>query len=704
MGAFSLIVVINLLNRFTMAVDMVELAENDEAPNWGKKGAASTNDEARTAQMVKMTQQLFANSSQSEQNWEKRSSKTNEIQNFLEGCSPNSTSACAPVASNYLKNFVKFFEQASGEFLGLKKYRSEVGILKLIVIKFPSFVPSHREILIKILLQELSFTCELNCERYQNYIIHLLAQIAVAGKWSVQNETFRPHYESVFSAVLSSVYFLAYKYEFYQKSEIYSQSITAAASEKSDNLIVSKEELLQMSEAKPQKFVSVLMSLLKALVTEKIVQVGSFPIKLAMGFSCKVLDSSEVSGEAKNISLFLLHLKLEVIDFLKLLCLRFNSSSVVFIRPVIDIVSDLLKRAASYMVSQFTDQNVCREMMILFASLFDLAECIVGKVSTYAFEKEVLGNVLVSLTFVVRRYATEEFKINDAVLADDLNFTNKLLIGGSKKSRKRKREQMSKLTAAASDKNGSNNELYKARCVDLISTALSLSACLFRKCSQQFTAEILHKSMSNMISLSLTVFSGSKIEFQTSTVRFRNMEYFKCEKVLMALLAGLEALVSNPNPKCSPPLAIISEVVKMAPNDERDSVASKAKDICKMIEMIIKPNSIAVLPTINLKYEPKTETEHQIVQTENQVTLVNVSAQTVQFDTDTSLGKQQPKVDKKTRNSFVQTEKKWVEIEPRQELKLSSEKQVDRPNDLHLNNEDEDNFLDICEEFVPDIN
>ena len=320
----------------------------------------------------------------------------------------------------------------------------------------------------------------------------------------------------------------------------------------------------------------------------------------------------------------------------------------------------------------------------------------------YAFEQTDLSQILVSLSFSLQRFSNQELPIKNNNAEELINSLS--LSGGSKKSRKRKREQMAKLASTNGKETKENSETKgKVYCTMLAST-INFCACLFANCSHLFTPEVLHKSMLCFVSISLTSFSGTQTEFSRATVKYPNMNYFKNDDVLLALLSCLEALIIRPNPKCSPPLSILSEILKMAANDERPQVAEKAQQIQILLEMIVKPNMIQVFPSIALEYEPKIEVESQSIQTENQVTLVNVSSQTseakvvAQNDVESYVVMRA----KKTRSRFVQTDEKFAidKIGGVGEKKLTSETQSDVNLDCE---DDEDNFFDICEQFVPEI-
>ena len=353
--------------------------EFDDQPNWSKKSASAFSQDAKIDQLVRITQVIFSNDVPKKKDL-KRKTNLKEIKLFLENQSNHSASTCGPVVSNYLKNFVKFFETAEGHVARLQKFRAEVEIVALIVHKFPSYIPIQRSALMKIILRELSFICSLGSFDYRKFIIDLFAKISIAGKWSFQNsQTFKTHYESLLTSLLNSVYFLAYKYEFYKKSG-YPETLDESYSNEELSLIATKDELLELSKENPSKFSTSLMEILNSLIAEKILYNSSFPIKQAINFSAAVLKDitfeSSIESDSKTPS-FSTSLQFEVVNFVKLICLRFGSAGIVFMRPVVGIVSDYLKRVAAFLMLRLGEKALTDEFVKSFCGMVSLAECII---------------------------------------------------------------------------------------------------------------------------------------------------------------------------------------------------------------------------------------------------------------------------------------------------------------------------------------
>ena len=177
----------------------------------------------------------------------------------------------------------------------------------------------------------------------------------------------------------------------------------------------------------------------------------------------------------------------------------------------------------------------------------------------------------------------------------------------------------------------------------------------------------------------------------------------------MALLDVLDAIVIRPNPKCAPPLELISQIACKASLDFDSSVMDKASSVKSAVELVYKPCGFAPFPSIIVPYEPFTETDEVSCQTENQVVTVNSYAQTILRDSvvvanETSVGTAK-KI--KRRNAASQTVASY-EVASRSDADSTKSQRlskVDCKFDVQLTNhaDDYDSFVDLCQMFVPEI-
>ena len=354
------------------AIEMNNHELEDSSNNWSKKSAAVNLQDARISKLVRHIQSLFVE--KDILSTDQRVSSLNEIKTYLNNVSSNSLSVGAPVITNFLKNWIKHFHKVDRN-PNLRGKRGELEILVLIIQNFPSFIPSHRNNLLKIFLCELSFLSDLKLANYRSFLIELFAQTAVAGKWSSQaSDTFKLHYQCTIEMLINSIYFLAYKYEFYNKSEEFAESLSANGEPK---FIETKQQLLKLSECCPKSFVLVLMRILKRLISIEIVHVANFPVKSFVNLCVKILqDVKSNVFEAEKLSEFLLSLKIECMDLIKLVCCRFGSVCVVFIHPIMSCLMCYLKKSAG-VLSRMDENCLAENSAKCYSKVFELAECVI---------------------------------------------------------------------------------------------------------------------------------------------------------------------------------------------------------------------------------------------------------------------------------------------------------------------------------------